>query len=152
VAEDQVAPGEERNPRIDPLPGDWVVVGDVMRQVVYVSVAGKVVYDAYEADTERCTKGQVVCEMSTWRRWAKSGEVRRRAVAVRNNDEKIALSHWESGQVTGLANRLKHARVGTPTDETIKALFELGLDFALTLEGEGRLKKILDVRVRPRND
>ncbi len=136
------APEAGRDPRSRPMAGDEVRVGTVSRQVVYISVTNKVVYDVVGAK-----HGQLVCELETWRRWARGGEIVRRGRKAFDREEKLKVDYWLSGQINGLANRCKPAKSCTPYDETIMALLEMGLDYALTLEGENKLRKVLTRRV-----
>lgn len=136
---------EDRDPRVNPAEGDEVRVGDVTRQVVYISVMGKVVYDLLGTP-----RGQLVCEMETWRRWAKGGEVLKRGERTYvERDVKLSFRYRLSGQIVGLANRCKPAKSSTPPDELmVTTLMEMAIDHALTLEGEQQLRAILKRRVR----
>lgn len=133
---------DARDPRVNPSVGDQVRVGEVARLVVYMSVSDKVVYDIVDSP-----KGQLVCGLSTWRRWAKTGEVVRQIDRMEKHPETVALDYWKRGQINGLANRCKPEKCGTPFDETLLALLEMGIDRALTLDGENELRKILTRRL-----
>ena len=131
-----------RDPRANPMTGDQVRVGEITRLVVYVSSSDKVVYDIIDSP-----KGQLVCELSTWRRWAKPGEVVRQIDRMDKHPEIVALDYWQRGQINGLANRCKPERRGTEFDVALLALLEMGIDRALTLGGENELREILKRRL-----
>lgn len=135
---------DARDPRVDPCPGDRVG----QRRVVYVTIHKTIIYD-YEGTTTR----ERHCELESWRRWAKDHSVveKRRKPEEDVVDHTVHLSQSAFFQVNGLANKwigTLEKGVSTPWDETFDAIFELGLERAITITGRRELFEALDVRVK----
>lgn len=123
----------ERDPRLDPRPGDVIAAKGASRgarRVVYATLTGKVVYDV-----EHSRIAQRVCTASTWRKWARGGRVC--AVAGGESEPSTVAPNIPRAvyfQINGLANawgRTLKKGVSTPWNETFLALLELGLEAAL---------------------
>ncbi len=122
----------ERDPRIDPKPGDLLESArGQARQVVYVTMCDQVVYDPPRGP-------QRLCDLKTWRRWAKGATVQVRA--PKPISAEIVYAHPTPPraieQVRLIANRVMSSSppgtfTTTPDEEVATALLELAIGMAL---------------------
>lgn len=154
----------ERDPRVDPMPFDVLTKGGRKRTVAYVTIghgrhAGhrndgrRVVYDDHK-DLEK------ICDLTSWRRWAKGCAVTRRGEDAENffpMDFKVPRSvtrmllgvtnrmiHREFEGQHPIRDRLKHN--GNPYDAVARVIFELGLQSCLGWRGTSDLAEIIRER------
>ncbi len=101
----------ERDPRRDPQPMDNFRKGDAAREVVWIGPAGEIVYDDSKG------RQQVLCDLKTWRQWAKSATIVETNRFIDNLvDENFKVTHTLMWQINRLANRFATVSqdVGTP--------------------------------------
>ena len=129
-----------RDPRIDPRPFDEVKSAKgIHRKVVYITLMDQVIYDPVSKSGK--VGEQRVCDLKTWRKWAKDGEVLTIHTDVPSFTETGVESNFHiSGQLTLIANNIMDlanfrekrrtggtAISGTPQVEVAQVLFEMGL-------------------------
>lgn len=139
----------ERNPRLDPRPGD-VVAGRGKnlgaRRVNYVTLTGRVYYDV-----EGSLSSQKYCDRETWQKWTRGGRVLHTGGAADAFDIKPhPIPRPIHEQINGLANGWTHTLkkgVSTPWDETFAVIIELGLERALEIDGRRILHEELHKHV-----
>lgn len=142
-----------RDPLLCPRPGDVVESAKgKKREVAYVTLAGVVVYDAIG---KKKTTVDHTCHPKTWQRWAKGGTVVKRGPDKPHLPRKrtVDFDYFMEGQVTGIANKIMNSAnkgsgvIGsTPSDEVVRALFEVGL--ACYLEWGWRIREQVKDRVQ----
>lgn len=134
-----------RDPRIDPQPFDEVASAKgTRRKVVYITLMDQVIYDPVSKSGK--VGSQQLCELKTWRRWAKDGEVvnchQHRGSNASSSDRSMRTNFHITGQLTLIGNEIMSAAnrksqrspegptiaiTCTPTQHLMQVLFEMGL-------------------------